>query len=120
MGRMTSWDTAGSEDEFALIGQAAEELGLTAPPVIRVGDGVSALVWNDDLGRAVHHGVDLILGEDAIEQILVRDVALVEGAIADELAASRRQVVENHHLVAGLLAGRTDISRSARDEDPHL
>lgn len=60
MGRMTSWDTAGSEDEFALIGQAAAELGLTAPPVIRVGDAVSALVWGDGPAQVVLlHGMAL-------------------------------------------------------------
>ena len=60
MGRMTSWDTAGSEDEFALIGQAAEELGLAAPPVIRVGDAVSALVWGERPAQVVLlHGMAL-------------------------------------------------------------
>jgi hypothetical protein len=37
----------------------------------------------------VDDGVDLVLGEDAIEQVLISDVALVERAVANEFAASR-------------------------------
>ncbi|AXE37331.1 alpha/beta hydrolase [Acidipropionibacterium virtanenii] len=49
-----------SEDEFALIDQAAAELGLIAPPVTRVGDAVSALVWGDHPARVVLlHGMAL-------------------------------------------------------------
>lgn len=49
-----------SDDEFALIGQAAEELGLAAPSVRRVRGDVSALVWGDQPAHTVLlHGMAL-------------------------------------------------------------
>ena len=70
-----------------------------ADVVVVVGQRLINRLRDDDLGRAVHDGVDLVLGEDAVEQVLVGDVALVEGAVADELAASRGQVVQDDDLV---------------------
>lgn len=49
-----------SEDEFALIDEAAEEVGLARASVRRVGDDVSALVWGDAPAHAVLlHGMAL-------------------------------------------------------------
>lgn len=60
IGAMTSWGSTGSEDEFSLIGQAAAELGLAAPPVTRVGEAISALVWGDGPAQVVLlHGMAL-------------------------------------------------------------
>lgn len=49
-----------SEDEFALIDEAADELGLAHPSVHRVGTAISALTWGDAPAHAVLlHGMAL-------------------------------------------------------------
>lgn len=111
MGRMTSWDTAGSEDEFALIGQAAEELGLTAPPVIRVGDAVSALVWGERPAQVVLlHGMAL--------NAHTWDTTLLHWSAMGD-TAQREAAGQGVNVVAVDLSGHGDSAwREDRDYSP--
>ena len=114
----------GKQDPVDVVAlHALQQLDRLADVVLVVAQRVGDRLRDDDLGRAVHDGVDALLGEDAIEQVLIGDVALVEGAVADEFASSRRQVVQNDDLVARFLTGRghrrPDVAGSAGDENPH-
>ena len=114
----------GEQDAVHAVALHALEQGDgLADVVVVVGQRLINRLRDDDLSRAVHDSVDLVLGEDAVEQVLVSDVALVEGAVADKLAASRGQVVQDDDLVACLLACRTDrrsdVTGPAGDENLH-
>ena len=71
----------------------------------------------------MHNGVDALLGEEPVEEVGVRDVALVEGALADELATAGGEVIQDDHVVTCVLAGGSDgaadVSGSASDEYLH-
>jgi hypothetical protein len=71
----------------------------------------------------MHHGDDLVLGEDARELCLVDEIADHEGA-ADEATVSRRKVVVDNGSIAGRFecaAGmRADIAGASGDQDRRL
>ena len=87
-------------------------------------DRVGHRVRNHDQGRAVDHRADTgMLGEDAVDQRPVGDVALVEGAARRELAPAGHQAVQDHRADPRVGAGRrdraADITGAASDQDLH-
>ena len=73
--------------------------------VLVVGEGLGDGLWDDDLRGAVHHGVDLLLAEQTVQELIIGDVSLVEGPVSDELTAARGEIIEDHDAVARVLAG---------------
>ena len=74
---------------YAVALHSLEQSNGLADIVAVIGQRLINRFGDDDLGCAVDDGVDLVLGEDAVEQVLISDVALVERAIANEFAAPR-------------------------------
>src|SRR6185437_16522390 len=68
----------------------------------------------------MHHGLDVVLGEDVRERSAVEEIANHQWTV-DEAAVAGRQVVVDNWLVArGLERAadvRADIARAARDEN---
>lgn len=73
----------------------------------------------------MHDRTDALFGEDALQQGLVGDVALIERhAIGHGKAKSCDQVVDHHHRPAGILQRENrvaaDVAGAAGDEDGNL
>ena len=102
-------------------GQQGDGLGDV---VLVVGQRLGNGFRHDDLRGAVHDGIDLLLPEEPVQQGVVGDVALIEGALADEFAAPGGEIVEDDDVVARVLTGRgdgaADVSGPAGDEYLHV
>jgi hypothetical protein len=83
---------------------------------VRIGHGLA----DERRGGEMHHGLDVMLREDARERSTVEEVADHERP-ADKMPVAGRQIVVDDRLVACRLereAGvRADIARAARDKN---
>jgi len=90
--------------------------------VVIVLEGLLDGFRHDDRTREVHHGADLLLGEDPREQIDVRDIASVERhALRNGELEPRAQIVDHRDRPSRVEQGQhrmaADIAGPAGNED---
>ena len=99
--------------------QVAGVAGVVAVVLQRIGDRLG----HDGVGREVHDGVHIVLGEQTADQFPIARVAHHQGPVGDRLAEALDQVVEHddplaalpklfHHVAADVAGAAGDQYRS--------
>ena len=99
--------------------QVARGAGVVAVVLERIGDGL----WNDCVGREVHDRRDVVVAQEATDELTISGVSDDQRAVQYGRAESGRQIVQNHDVFAALAEltndMTTDIPGTAGNQNGH-